>query len=296
MRRTCSTRATRPSSTPFPACRRATRAGNAWEHLTFNLDHPALGDQAVRHAIGHGVNRPALNEAILFGKGEVAVSQVPSWSWAFEPNVRRFEYNPALADQILDRAGWTRGAGGVREKGGQRLSLRYWSTPAAFRPGLMAMVKDQLAQIGVELNVDVFPSAVLFELTPGSPQALAGRQFDLVEFAWVSTYDPGLDASYSMHSSTVPTRANTYRGGNYAGYKNPRSDELLSQSQRSLDPGFRRNALAEAQTIWQDDLPVLPLLLRPITTATSTRLLNFRPTPAPAGETWNIEQWDLSGA
>ena len=41
--------------------------------------------------------------------------------------------------------------------------------------------------------------------------------------------------------------------------------------------------------------PVMPLLLRPITTATSTRLVNFRPTPAPAGETWNIEQWDLSG-
>jgi peptide/nickel transport system substrate-binding protein len=268
--------------------------GNAWEHLTFNLDHPALGDQAVRHAIGHAINRPALNEAILFGKGEVAISHVPSWSWAFEPRVRAFDYNPPLADLILDQAGWTRGQGGVREKAGQRLSLKFWSTPAAFRPGLMAMVKDQLAQVGIELSIDVFPSAVLFELTPTSPQALVGRQFDIVEFAWVNAYDPGLDAVYSMHSTAVPARANAFRGGNYAGYKNPRSDELLDQVQRSLDPGFRRVALAEVQMIWQDDLPVLPLLLRPITTATSARLQNFRPTPAPAGETWNIEQWDLS--
>jgi len=52
--------------------------------------------------------------------------------------------------------------------------------------------------------------------------------------------------------------------------------------------------LHEAQAIWQSDLPVLPLLLRPITTATSTRLVNFRPTPSLVGETWNIEQWDLA--
>jgi hypothetical protein len=41
-------------------------------------------------------------------------------------------------------------------------------------------------------------------------------------------------------------------------------------------------------------LPVLPLLLRPITTASSARLQNFKPTPAQAGETWNVEQWTLA--
>jgi ABC-type transport system substrate-binding protein len=91
----------------------------------------------------------------------------------------------------------------------------------------------------------------------------------------------------------VPSPTNGYRGGNYGDYKNPRNDQLLDQLQRSLDPSFRTTALHEAQGIWQSDLPVLPLLLRPITTATSTRLTNFRPTPALVGETWNIEQWDL---
>jgi ABC-type transport system substrate-binding protein len=84
------------------------------------------------------------------------------------------------------------------------------------------------------------------------------------------------------------------QGGNYGDYKNARNDQLLKQLQISLDPAFRRMALVEAQGIWQSDLPVLPLLLRPITTATSPSLLNFRPTPATAGETWNIEQWDLT--
>jgi peptide/nickel transport system substrate-binding protein len=268
--------------------------GNAWEHLTFNLDNPILADPNVRQAIAFGLNRPALNEAVLFSKGEVAISQVPSWSWAYDTTMAHYDYNSVQAEQLLDRAGWARsGSDGIRAKAGQRLSLKYWSTPASFRPGLMAMVKDQLAQIGVEMNIDSFPSSTLFDTSGASPQALVSRQFDVVEFAWVDTYDPGADALYNMHSSNVPSKANGYRGGNYANYKNPRSDQLLDQLQRSLDPAFRRIALHEAQTIWQSDLPVLPLLLRPVTTATTTRLVNFRPTPAIAGETWNIEQWDL---
>jgi peptide/nickel transport system substrate-binding protein len=269
--------------------------GNAWEQLTLNMDNPILGDSSVRQAIAYGLNRDALNEAVMFGKAEVATSQLASWSWAFEPSLPHYESNPAQANQLLDRTGWARsGADGIRAKNGQRLSLKYWGTPASFRPALMAMVKDQLAQVGIELNVDAFPSSVLFDTSGGSPQALASHQFDVVQFAWVSSYDPGTDAAYTLASSGVPTRANGFVGGNYSDYKNPRNDQLLKQLQISLDPAFRRVALVEAQTIWQSDLPVVPLLLRPITTATSPRLLNFRPTPAAVGETWNIEQWDLA--
>jgi peptide/nickel transport system substrate-binding protein len=279
----------------LPGVRARYTPGNAWEQLTFNLDNPVLAEPEVRQAIALGINRANLNEAIMFGKAEVATTQVPSWSWAFDPSMPRRDFDPVQADQLLERAGWTRsGADGIRSRSGQRLSLKFWSTPASFRPGLMAMIKDQLAQIGVELSIDSFPSATLFDTSVGAPpQALVSRQFDVVEFAWISSYDPGLDAFYSMHSKSIPTQANGYRGGNYGDYRNPRNDQLLEQLQRSLDPSFRTIALHEAQGIWQSDLPVLPLVLRPVTTATSARLTNFRPTPAQVGETWNIEQWDL---
>jgi peptide/nickel transport system substrate-binding protein len=172
--------------------------------------------------------------------------------------------------------------------------LKYWTTPASFRPALTAMVKDELAQIGVEVNIESFSSATLFDASASTAQALAARQFDIVEFAWISSYDPGADAAYNLQSASIPSKSNGYLGGNYSDYKNPRNDVLLDQVARSLDPSFRRIALLEAQAIWQSDLPVLPLVLRPIVTATSSGLQNFRPTPAPAGETWNIEQWTLA--
>ena len=76
------------------------------------------------------------------------------------------------------------------------------------------------------------------------------------------------------------------------------SPAMLAEARRraALAGVSGKIAFAEAQTIWQSDLPVLPPLLRPITTATSPRMLNFKPTPALRGETWNIEQWDLAPA
>jgi peptide/nickel transport system substrate-binding protein len=181
----------------------------------------------------------------------------------------------------------------VRSKNGLRLSLKYWSTPASFRGALMGLVKDQLAGVGIELSVELIPSSTFFDVSGSSQQALVNRQFDIAEFAWLSSYDPGSDGVWNMHSRSIPSKSNGYQGGNFGAYKNPRNDQLLNQLQSSVDSTFRRIALLEAQTIWQSDLPVLPLVLRPIVTATHG-LGNVRPTPSAAGETWNAEQWTLT--
>jgi len=268
--------------------------GNAWEQMTFNLDNPILGDSKVRQAIAYAIDRNALNSQVMAGKAEVSAGQVPPWSWGFVSDLPGYEFNPAKSRQLLDSAGWSPAADGIRAKGGQRLSFKYWASPATFRTPLMAAIKDQLAQVGIEMNVQSIPTPQFFDTEGSVAQSLVARQFDVVEFAWVSSYDPGSDALFNMHSASVPTKANGYQGGNYGDYKNPRVDTLLTQLRSSIDPSFRRVALKEAQTIWQSDLPVLPLLLRPITTASAPRLQNFKPTPAVAGETWNVEQWTLN--
>jgi peptide/nickel transport system substrate-binding protein len=266
--------------------------GPALEQITFNLDNPPLGDVNVRRAIAQAINGQALNDAAMFGKAEVPRSLVPGWSWAAATDVPSYIYDPAQAEQALERAGWTRTPGGVRHKNGQPLSLSLLTSPAPFRAALTGALKDQLARVGIELNVETQPSSVVFDTRPGTPQALVARKFDLAELAWVSSYDPGADQVYTLHSSSVPTRGNGYQGGNYGNYRSSGSDDLLDQAQRSLDPTFRQAALRQAQAIWQTDLPALPLLVRPVVSAARPGLLNYR--PSAASDTWNVEQWDLA--
>jgi peptide/nickel transport system substrate-binding protein len=195
----------------------------------------------------------------------------------------------AEAAQLLDRAGWT--GEGVRQKGNQRLSFTLSTTSAPFRPALTENLRDQLGKVGIELKLDFQPASVLFDRSSSGP--LVSRKFDIAELAWISSYDPAADLTFTLHSASIPARATFFQGGNYGNYHSARVDELLDQSQRSLDPAFRTSALAEAQTIWQTELPALPLLVRPVVTAVRQNVTGFRPTPALATETWNIEQWDL---
>ncbi len=268
--------------------------GTTWEHLDFNLDNPILQDKIVREAIAYGTNRQELVDVLLFGKSEPSASQIPSWSWAYNPDVPRYEYNPGLADQLLTQDGWVRGSDGVRTKGGQRLSFKYWSTGSNIRPKVLPLVKNQLAQVGIEMNIEFVTSKVYFDTKASSPQSLSARQFEVAEFAWVGGYDPGNDSIYAMHSRNIPSKENNYRGGNYAGFRHGYNDTLLDQQASNLDIGFRKIAFNELQNIWQTDLPVYPLFLRPVTAAASANLVNFRPSMSSSGETWNFEQWDLS--
>jgi peptide/nickel transport system substrate-binding protein len=158
---------------------------------------------------------------------------------------------------------------------------------------LLPRVKDQLAQIGIEMNVDFFPAETLFEANVALPTSLGSRQFDVAEFAWTGGYDPGADLSYTSHSRNIPFSGNGYQGANFAGYRNARIDELLDQGLNNMDPGARTHIYAEVQQILLNELPVLPLFPRPVTGAASDKLINYRPSISSDGETWNVETWDL---
>lgn len=268
--------------------------GTVWEHLTFNLDHPILKDRAVRQAIAYGLNRDELNELVLRGKGEVAHSQVPSWSWAYAGDVPRYEHDPNRAAELLDRAGWVLGGDGVRVRDGRRLSLKYWSSRTPLRLASMPLVSDQLARLGVELQIEFVPRQVFFDERGSQPQSLAARQFEVAQFAWVFGLDPGRALAEINHSRAIPAREGGYRGYNYAGFRHPRVDELLDLGLATLDGGLRMAIYREVQSILAEELPILPLTLLPITSAATERLVNYKPAMSAGGETWNIHEWDFA--
>jgi peptide/nickel transport system substrate-binding protein len=266
--------------------------GTVWEHLTLNLDNPILNDKDVRQAMAYGLDREELNQVILFGKSEVAHSQIPSWHAFYNPDVFKYDFNLNRANALLELAGWTPGPDGIRTKAGQRLSVKYWSTGSAFRPRMLPLVKDQLSRIGMEMNIEFVPASVYFDTKASSPQSLSARQFDVGEFAWVGGFDSGQDLKYSNHSVNIPSRENGYKGGNYAGFRNTRNDLLLDQGLAVLDQGLRAGIYREVQYVQQEELPVIPLVLRPITIAAKNSLVNLKGSMSSSGETWNIHEWE----
>jgi peptide/nickel transport system substrate-binding protein len=122
------------------------------DYLVLNHRRPPFSDLAVRQATALAVDRAALLTVGLAGQGSVA-------SGMFPPNqgvevVDMQTSDAEQARQVLDQAGWTMGADGVRAKDGQRLTFQLLSAPARTEWTPMAVaLQGQLKPLGYEIDI-----------------------------------------------------------------------------------------------------------------------------------------------
>jgi peptide/nickel transport system substrate-binding protein len=274
----------------IPGVKAYIKAGTTVEHIDLNLDNPILADKNVRKAIFYALDRQDLVNRVLAGLSNPSDSVIPPISPFFNPDTPKYSYNPDQAKQILDAAGWTVGSDGVRvNSAGQRLSFKYQSTTNAIRKKTMPLVKDQLAAVGIETNIDQVPAQTYF----GKNGPLVQRTYDLGEYASVGTQDSGQDVVTMYSTKYIPTAANNYAGQNFPGFSNSSADQLIAAEINSLVPSTRSASMNTLQLLMADELPTLPLYFRPNVTAASNRLVNYKPEYASNGSNWNIWEWDL---
>lgn len=213
-----------------------------------NLDPektPLFQDVEVRQAMFHALDREALIESIRFGYGEVAVGTIPVLSWAYNPQGIEYPYpyDPELAVQLLESAGWMPGADGIREKDGMRLSFQM-NTNAGnqVREAYLVAFQEYWAQVGIEMQPNFIPFDVLVE------QLTTTFDFEvfLVGFSWSATPDQSAVYGCDAYGS----------GFNAVMYCNPEVDALMEQARTTIDQQERVEILTEYQNLMLQDLPM----------------------------------------
>src|SRR6185437_12245239 len=118
--------------------------------VMFNLTHPPLDDLRVRRALSYGIDEKRVIEALLFGTAVRATADLSDFYWAYDPNVMQYPYDPAKARSLLDAAGWTAGANGIRRKNGRPLSLQLvFGQGSATARQLGVEIQSDLRKVGV---------------------------------------------------------------------------------------------------------------------------------------------------
>lgn len=131
---------------------RGTNAMN--NQIAMRPQHPYLQDIRVRRAITHSVDREELLRILFSDSYPVATSSVAATGLGYKNQGDAYTYDPELARQLLDEAGWVVGNDGIRVKDGERLHLtvNYAQTQPRARE-VMTMVQSNLRDIGIELSV-----------------------------------------------------------------------------------------------------------------------------------------------
>jgi len=265
-----------------------------WEHFDFNFNDPKdlkkpslLADPAVRHAIAYGSNRKGYVNAVYSGKSDVMNSWIPKTHWAYagDDNLTLYTYDVTRANQLLDQAGYTAGADGIRAKNGQRLSFNVRTTVGnKMRERLTQLFQADMKKIGVEIKIDLLPASVWF----GDESGLARRDFDIGEFAWVGQADPTGETLYACDQ--IPGPENNWNGQNSMGWCNETANNAIKKANSELIQSERKKWYVIHQQEFTKDLPSLPLFNRLEIFASAPDLQNFNPNPTEYF-TWNIGDW-----
>ncbi len=108
-----------------------------------------------------------------------------------DPSITPYPYDPEKAKALLDEAGWVDANGdGVREKDGIELILTYGTTTREIRKDTQAVVQQELAEVGIKVELQNFDSDIYFAgYGEGGPAATG--QLDMFEYSTVTQFpDP----------------------------------------------------------------------------------------------------------
>lgn len=263
--------------------------------------HPILGDVRVRQALNYAIDFAALNEAAFAGEDYQLASMVRPDSWAFDPDLEVYPYDPVMADQLLTEAGWidTDGdpttprvaQGALYATDGTELILRFNVNAGNTSQETMGLVlDDQWTQLGFGIDFEAIDFNVLVD-------EFTAQTFDMASIFWGLGFpaDPnGLRTLYD------PTNDLPGAGFNASSYYNARFNELLDMANNpaetnGCEQAARKALYLEAYQILRDDAPWIWIgglgmsLIQP-------NIGNFeiRPNLGPVGFTWNQDAWVIA--
>lgn len=262
------------------------------ERVVFNQRHPALADVRVRRALELATDKREIVRDVLGGRAEVAVTELDGTTWA-NPDLRPPAFAPDEAEELLDAAGWTRGANGMREKDGQPLTLTLCiPTGDTQREAVARRLAAGFAAVGVDLRTQSHRSDTLFGNAANGGVLVRG-DFDLALRARGMWGDPDPNMSICYQSRWIPSAENQGMGANFGGYQNTVVDEALEEAQNTMDEARRHELYYLAQRHIQDDVPVMYLFRHPNVDVARAEIRGFDQLPYVNvwGSIWNAHEW-----
>jgi peptide/nickel transport system substrate-binding protein len=222
-------------------------------------------DKEVRQAMLYALDREAMIESIRFGYGEVALGTMPVLSWAYNPDEIEltYPYDPEMAVQLLEEAGWTDTNGnGIVDKDGTELSFTmYTNAGNLVRESYLTVLQEYWAEVGIEMIPQLEPFPALVERIT--------QTFDFEAYLIGFNWSVSPDQTTMWHTDSAGGA-----GFNTVSYSNPEVDRLLDEALIETDREKRIELYTEMQNIIMEDLPHTILDFPQGFTGVSSRLHN----------------------
>lgn len=224
--------------------------------LMFNHRHPLLGRVGIRRAIAEAIDRSAIIQQAMRGKGRRADDPIWPFHWAYPTDVPTQAFNPEHAAATLDKAGFPLPTTGRQGEQRKRLSFKcvvYSEDPQFER--IARLIQRQLFNIGIDMQIELTTLDTLVNrATAGDYDAFlmqmySGRAMDFAYRFWKSS-----EAEARMVNS------------GYTG-----ADAAFDALRGSFSEEMTKQAVSGVVRRFREDVPAVFLAWTELTRAVSTR-------------------------
>jgi peptide/nickel transport system substrate-binding protein len=256
------------------------------ERSSIKTKHPLFSDPAVRQAVNLLIDRASI-EKYIYGRTAVATANFVNNPERFRSKNTKFEFNIEKANQILETAGWKKGADGVRAKDGKALKFVFQTSINAPRQKTQAIVKQACQKAGIDIELKSVVGSVFFSSDTANPDTYTHFYCDAEMFTTTMLQpDPQIFMNQYL-SAEVATKANKWQGRNISRWTSKEYDELYRQAERELDAVKRAAIYIKLNDMVVGDNYIQPVVYRPRVTA-----LNSKLTAHLSG--WDNDLWQLA--
>ena len=211
-------------------------------YLAMNMDKPPLDNLKVRLAINHAINKSDIIKHLYQGLGVPAKNPIPPTMWSYDDTIKDFDYNPKLAKQLLAEAGYPNG-----------FETTLWALPVP-RPyipdgrALAEVLQSELQNVGIKTKIVTYDWGTYLEKTKNG-------EHDMAMLGWSADLgDPDNFFYFLLSKSSAEKPA-----GNIAFYRSDAMQNVLEQARATSDKEKRTALYEQAQQIFHEDVPWVPL-------------------------------------
>ncbi len=200
-------------------------------YLGMNCQKSPFSDQKVRQAINHALDCGVILDELYQGRAEKAVSILPPGLVCHRQREDLYERDPEKAQNLLDEAGYT---------GNPRLQIELKSSESYIQQQINDLYKEQLSEIGVELEITYLDLGSLFH-------AVDTGDTQLFTLGWYVDWPYPDQFLLLFHSSRWGP------GGNGCFYANEDVDSLIEKAGEEQDIASACSLYQKAEDIILED-------------------------------------------
>lgn len=242
-------------------------------------------DVRFRKAIAQAIDRPGIIQNVLRGLGTPLKGAVsPGNKFWVNDNIPAYEYDVKKAQDLLKEAGFKLNGSSLADAAGHPVEFTLIvAENETVRKQMATIMQEDLARLGIKVNVSPMEDKAFLEFIRKS-----------------LTYEAAIHGA-SPTDTDPTTMSGVLKTGGQQRFWFMNEKQAATEWEKKLDQlmeeqGFesevnkRREKFNEAQRIFADQLPMIPLVVRHFVTGSKTNLGNYRSSVITPRSLWNVDE------